>query len=491
MTDGLGLGGVYGETLSRIKGQGGPKSRLGMAALMWISHSQRPLRVDELFHALGVKIGSAGLDGDNVPSMETLLCCCQGLVSVDKEASTVRLVHFTLQEYLRAHPELFGAAHAIIAETCLTYLNSHQVHALSASPTSDLCSTHFLEYSSLYWGMHAKRDLSNYAKQLALNLFDPHGSHISTKILLSAQKSRPFHVNFREISLFSSLHCASFFGIVEIVAGLVEVKGCDINQTDCTGSAPLIWAAFNGHEGVVKILLSRDDVNPDQRGMYNRTPLWGAAFYGHEGVVKMLLGRHDINPDTPDGSNRTPLLCAAENGHGEVVNIILGRKDVNPDKRGIYGRTPFWSAAYYGHEEVVKILLRRHDVNPNREDINFRTPLWSAAQNGHEEVVKILLGHDDISPDTPDIYGQTPLWGAAENGHEGVVKILLGRDDVDPDKPNIHGQTPLSCATSAGHAGVIALLKPPMRDPYCDITPLPLSTTNNLCALSPSTATVL
>jgi len=37
-----------------------------------------------------------------------LLAYYQGLVGVDKEASSIRLVHFTLQEYLRAHPELFG-----------------------------------------------------------------------------------------------------------------------------------------------------------------------------------------------------------------------------------------------------------------------------------------------------------------------------------------------------------------------------------------------
>ena len=167
-TDGLGLGGVYGETLSRITGQGEEKSRLGMAALMWISHSERPLKVDELCHALGVEIGSPDLDSDNVPSIGTLLDCCQGLVSVDKEASAVRLIHFTLQEYLRTHPQLFGRAHSTMAETCLSYLNSHQVKALSTSPSPDLQSIPFLEYSSLYWGTHAKRELSDCAKQLAL-----------------------------------------------------------------------------------------------------------------------------------------------------------------------------------------------------------------------------------------------------------------------------------------------------------------------------------
>jgi len=479
MTDGQGLGGVYGETLGRIKGQGGTKSRLGMAALMWISHSVRPLKVDELCHALGVEIGSAELDSDNVPSIGTLLCCCQGLVSVDKEVSTVRLVHFTLQEYLRAHSHLFDRPHATMAETCLSYLNSHEIHALSANPSSDLRGTPFLEYSSVYWGMHAKRELSDYAKQLALKVFEPYGSHISTKILLDAEKPRPFQINFHKISLFSSLHCASFFGIVDMVAGLVEVDGCDINQTDCTGSAPLVWAALNGHGGVVKILLGRDDINPDQHGMYGRTPLWCASFYGHEETVKILLGRDDVTPDTPDGSNRTPLLCAAENGHREVVKLLLGQKDVNPDKRGIYGRTPLWSAAYYRHEGVVKMLLERGDVDPDKSDINRRTPLWGAAQNGNEGVVRILLGRDDVNPDEPDKYGQAPLWGAAESGHEGVVKILLERDDVNPRKPNIYGETPLSRATSAGHTGVIALLQLPGREPTAASLPSPLSTTDN------------
>ena len=145
MTDHPGLEGAYGETLGRIKRQGKEGSRLGMAALMWISHSERPLKVDELCHALGVEIGSADLDCDKVPSIRTLLACCQGLVSVHKECSTVRLIHFTLQEYLQVHPELFDRPHATIAETCLSYLNSRQVKALSGSPSDDTWSMSSLE----------------------------------------------------------------------------------------------------------------------------------------------------------------------------------------------------------------------------------------------------------------------------------------------------------------------------------------------------------
>ena len=48
MTTGLELGDVYGATIERIRAQDGDKSRLGMAALMWISNAERPLRADEL-----------------------------------------------------------------------------------------------------------------------------------------------------------------------------------------------------------------------------------------------------------------------------------------------------------------------------------------------------------------------------------------------------------------------------------------------------------
>ena len=458
ITDGLELGDAYGATLGRIKGQGEEKARLGMAALMWISHSERPLKAEELCHALAVEIGSPNLDIDNVPSIGTLLACCQGLVVVEKEVSTVRLIHLTLQEYLRAHPNLFGAAHSTMAETCLSHLNSHQVKAFSTSPSPDLRDTPFLEYSSLYWGVHAKRDLSDCAKQLALKLFDGYDRHISARILLEAQETHWDTIDFNEPSLFSGLHCASFFGIVEIVACLVELGGCDINQMDFTGNTPLHWAAWNGHERVVKTLLGRDRLSSDKPDNSGRIPLHHAAWRGHEGVVKMLLGRDGVNPETLDENGRTPLRFAASAGREGVVKMLLELDDVNPDRPDNEGQTPLWWASFNGHEEVVKILLRRDDVDPNKPDNNGRTSLFIAACYGNRGVVRILLGRDDINPDKPDNEGQTPLWWAAFNGYEEVVKILLERDGVNPDIPDNNSRTPLFIATFYGHEGVVKTL---------------------------------
>jgi len=60
------FGGAYGTTLGRVKAQGGEKARLGMAVLMWISHSRRPLQADEIRHAIAIQIGSNDLNSDDI-----------------------------------------------------------------------------------------------------------------------------------------------------------------------------------------------------------------------------------------------------------------------------------------------------------------------------------------------------------------------------------------------------------------------------------------
>ena len=95
-----GLGHAYAETLTRLKAQKGDKSILGLKVLMWVLYSERPLRVGELCHALGVELGSTDLDHENIPALRTLLASSLGLVTIEASSSTFRLVHLTLQEHL-------------------------------------------------------------------------------------------------------------------------------------------------------------------------------------------------------------------------------------------------------------------------------------------------------------------------------------------------------------------------------------------------------
>ena len=484
MTEGLDLKDFYGTTIERIKEQGGEKARLGMAALMWISHSERLLQLDELLHALAVEIGSTDLNAKNIPSLETLLSSCLGLLVVDGEASIIRLIHFSLQEYLHTCPDFFGPTHSIMAETCLTYLNFQTIKVILSIPKSTwersflLRSTPFLEYSSLYWGVHAKREASEDVVSLALQLFSQIETHISTKLLLEHLKPRAsqWHQDIPTngpLIGFTGLHCASVFGITELATSLMDQPNYDLNKRDFLGITPLIWAARCGQEEVAKLLLEQRSISPDKLGGRPRlTALaWGAAI-GHEGIVRLLLGRASrrpglvkmvwgkryVNPDRPGKYGQTLLSLASHAGHEGVVKLLLGRKDVKPNRPDNSGRTPLSLAAGKGRDGVVELLLAREDVNPNMADYNRQSPLMWAAERGHDRVVELLLGREDIDTDEAVFHGRTPLWWAAKRGHGRVVELLLGWENINLNMIDCDGQTPLSWAAVMGHDRVVELL---------------------------------
>ena len=330
MTQGNGLGDAYTATLGRLKAQKGNKSVLGLKVLMWVLYSERPLRTDELCHALGVEIGSADLDPENVPALRTLVASSLGLVTVEVSSSTVRLVHFTLQEHLLSDPTLFHSPHSTITEVCLTYLLFKCVCDLSLALHSAPRTMPFLEYASCYWGEHARKGVTGNAKGLALSFLDRLNEHISLKLLFLRRRdssTRSFR-KWAEPTGFTGLHGAAFFGIVEIVAAILEMRGSGINAPDILGDTALILAAERGHEGVVKMLLEREDIDPDQAdSKRGQTPLVWAAQNGHHGVVKMLLEREDVNPDHIDTKwGRTPLAWAAKHGHEKIVKMLSKQK---------------------------------------------------------------------------------------------------------------------------------------------------------------------
>jgi ankyrin repeat protein len=73
-------------------------------------------------------------------------------------------------------------------------------------------------------------------------------------------------------------------------------------------------------------LLARADVEVNSKDRYGRTPLSWAAGNGHEAVIRLLLARADVEADvevdSKDRDGRTPLSRAAENGHEAVVRLL-------------------------------------------------------------------------------------------------------------------------------------------------------------------------
>ena len=82
----------------------------------------------------------------------------------------------------------------------------------------------------------------------------------------------------------------------------------------------------------MKLLLEREDVNPDFPDNGGLTPLSWAAKEGNHGVVKLLLGWEDVNPDMPKKIRSNPLSLAFMKRHKGAVKLlqIQARKSANP-----------------------------------------------------------------------------------------------------------------------------------------------------------------
>ena len=330
-----GLGDVYAESLNRMQAQKGRRPEFGIKALMWVAHSERPLQALELCHALGVEIGTLDQDRDSVLLIKTLIKWSIGLITLEESSNTVRLVHLTLRDHLSKTPALFESPHSMIAETCLTYLNFQFVRAFPSSSHASIRTTPLLGYASCYWEKHARREITEDVKGLALRLLDGFDQHVSSRILL-IYGDYPMKLWTPSPDLeqdwfrgFTCLHWTVSLGMLEMTSALLEMNEWGLNVTDAMGNTAIAWAARGGHTNILKKLLKQNNTDPNIADKNGRTSLSWAAWNGDKGVVNVLLEREDINLDPVHRDGRTPLLWAVSSGNEEAVKLILKRKSAN------------------------------------------------------------------------------------------------------------------------------------------------------------------
>ena len=247
-------------------------------------------------------------------------------------------------------------------------------------------------------------------------------------------------------------------GFNDVVNLLLAKDGIDPDLKENQYSrTPLSWAAGNGHEATVRLLLETGKVGINLKDKSGHTPLWWAVQNGYDAVVKLLLETSKVEVDLKDGNNRTPLSWASENGHKAVVKLLLETSKVEVDLKDIYGQTPLLWAVKKGHGAVVKLLLETNKVEIDLEDEYGRTPLSVAVTRGHEAVVKLLLETGKVEVTTKNIFGP-PLLQAATNGHAAIVKLLLKTGKVKLNLKDNNGEIPLSWAAKNGHEAVVKLL---------------------------------
>ena len=243
-------------------------------------------------------------------------------------------------------------------------------------------------------------------------------------------------------------------GVVAAVSPLLA-GGADVNAAEPTrGQTALMWAAWEGHTGVVRALIAHGAA-VDARTTTGYTALLLAAREGDRETTEALLDAGaDVNADAEDGT--TALVVATIRRHLAYAEFLLDRgadPDLGPGFTPLHWAAGKWDtelndlsngvaegnqwSAFAGlrHPDRLRAvkLLFAHGADPNIR--TQRTPGFGIQVKGH-------LGN---------LKGATPFLIAAKANDIEVMRELIAHG-ADPFAATDNGTTPLMVAAGVGHA---------------------------------------
>jgi ankyrin repeat protein len=213
----------------------------------------------------------------------------------------------------------------------------------------------------------------------------------------------------------TALSWAARNGREDMVRLLLD-KGAEINQGDQAFKTPLAYAKEAGHAAIADLLSARGATMQD-----NNSKAFFAVFGGDRARMEAMLAEGvDVNALAPHGY---PLLCiAAQGGHVDMAEFLIAQgADVNA-RHPQLGDTPLHSAAQDGKAEMAKYLLSK-GAKINATDTAGATPLHTAAWWGRAEVAGVLIA-SGADVNAKDRKGQTPLAVALERKNNEVAELL-------------------------------------------------------------------
>ncbi|KAJ7582105.1 ankyrin repeat-containing domain protein [Mycena floridula] len=145
-------------------------------------------------------------------------------------------------------------------------------------------------------------------------------------------------------------------GYKEVIDLLRERDDLNPNVQSYQFRGPLSWAAAEGHIEWVEFLLQLPGIIPDLRDtMESRTPLsYAADNHCSTGTMRILMQRDDVDPNSQDKHGRMPLSYATSDYSGDCVVLLLAHPNIQPDCPDYTRRTPLsYAAAEPYRKEIV------------------------------------------------------------------------------------------------------------------------------------------
>lgn len=455
---------VFQSTIQRITNLPETRRDLALKALMWISHARRPLRPLELQQAMALRLDDADLDRDNFPPIRTIIDCCCGLVELDHESSIIRLVHHSLEEYLRDQDHgLFEDANLYITRMCLKYLKLESLKELPLKNRHDFAlaleDMPFLEYAALEWGHHAYGVSIGRFRGLALSLLS------DSLALITCARVRDHHnADFRRwkgkawawaYSGGAGISIAAAFGLTELLKVLINENKDNLclDARNMYGSTPLHEAALHGHESAAEALIEHGG-NLVDTNYGSATPLFLAVTYGKLSMVRLLLKHGGPQLEIPGPQGLSTLHKAAEQGNEELVTTLL-QAGALVASRDIHGMTALHFAARRGYLAIARLLVQA-GAFVHVKDSDGLCPLDYAATGGYTDLVAYLL-ETGGNMWHKGREAWTPLHRAARGGHTQTVSFFLDRD-ADVLAADFKGNIPLHLAVRSGSMATVRVL---------------------------------
>ncbi|KAJ7499509.1 hypothetical protein FB451DRAFT_1205699 [Mycena latifolia] len=385
------LNGAYDEVVDRINRQSEGPRKVAWLALSWITNARRPLRPSELREALAVEPNTTALNPDNLLDMDTIIYVCTGLVVCNEEDDTIRLIHYTTQEYMQQiQAQAFPNASTEITMTCITYLSFEVVLQYLQPPS--------LRSVSLFKGWQAlfrQHPLLDYAIRYCLiYALGEAESNITHSILSFLARCSPWPRLFsftgaRDArghtlpSHASRLWIAAAFHLKEICRHLIQEESISTNSELCD-------AVIRHHTDTIQLLLEN---GADVGGAMHAALQRYAQHRDWRDVIKLLV-EHGADVNTT-GNFGTALHSASKYGDFEIARLLI-EHGVDLHARAYSGihkpHTALYEASSKGQNEICRLLID-HGADVNTEGGEYKTALNVASVNGYHATARILIEH--------------------------------------------------------------------------------------------------
>ncbi len=264
------------------------------------------------------------------------------------------------------------------------------------------------------------------------------------------------------------------------------LKGVNINFFTPQGDTPLMLAACQGDEALVKFLIENGaDINLKMskpgNTQHNGTALVTAAACGKDTIVSYLISKGaELNAVNSNGSSA--IIAASASGFRSIVETLI-QKGANINIENQLNNSPLKKAIEKKHFDIAEILIKHGaDINAkcmqgflllsinsqkteavrflieNSYDINTpfngSTPLIGAVDQGNVDTIKLLLSHGADINHVPE-RDLPALSLASKKGDLEIVKLLISNKADINIKAYRTDETPILISSKAGHAEVV------------------------------------